>query len=249
MRFLTLVLAVTLWSLAVIGGTQNQRPALKVVSVKSARANRFVPVEVNPKSFRTVMSLANAIDWAYEIHDYQLSGGPDWLRREYYKIEMKTAARATKTEMRELLQTVLAERFKLRSHREPREMSVYGLTIETRGTRLQTSNGPCAEDGCIDVAPGILRVRNADIASIAATLSNMVDRPVIDQTGLAGRYDFSLKFDPTFQRRFDGQTVANNPTDDPSIFTALQDLGLRLEPRRTYVEVLVVDQAEKPDAN
>jgi uncharacterized protein (TIGR03435 family) len=85
--------------------------------------------------------------------------------------------------------------------------------------------------------------------SVAATLSNMVDRPVLDQTGLAGRFDFQLKFDPTFQKRFDGQTTGNNPTDDTSIFAALQDLGLKLEPRRAPVEILVIDGAVRAEAN
>jgi uncharacterized protein (TIGR03435 family) len=87
------------------------------------------------------------------------------------------------------------------------------------------------------------------MTSIAETLSNMVDRPVINQTGLDGRYDFRLKFDPTFQKRFDGQTTGNNATDDPSIFAAVQNLGLKLEPRRTAVEIVVIDQAEKAQAN
>jgi uncharacterized protein (TIGR03435 family) len=244
-----LVLAGFLSSQALIGATQNQRPALEVVSVKPARTNRFVPVAVNPQSFRTVMSLADAIEWAYDIHAYQLFGGPAWLRREYYEIEMKAAAPATKREMRESLQTVLAERFKLELHREPREMSVYALTIGTSVAKLPTSKGSCGEDGCIDVAPGVLMARNANMTSIAATLSNMVDRPVIDQTGLDGRYEFRVKFDPTFQKRFDGQTTSNTATDDPSIFAALEDLGLKLEPRRTAVEIVVVDEAERPKAN
>lgn len=77
----------------------------------------------------------------------------------------------------------------------------------------------------------------------------MVDRPVLDQTGLADRYDFRVKFDPTFQKRFDGQTTADNPTDDPSIFSALRDLGLKLEAQRTAVEVLIIDEAVRTEAN
>src|SRR5262249_4890072 len=117
------------------------------------------------------------------------------------------------------------------------------------GAKVAVSKESCGEDGCIDVAPGILVARHANMTSIAATLSNMVDRPVFDQTGLDGRYDFRVKFDPTFQKRFDGQTTGNDPTDDPSIFGALQDLGLKLEPRRMAVEILVIDEAVRPEAN
>jgi uncharacterized protein (TIGR03435 family) len=77
----------------------------------------------------------------------------------------------------------------------------------------------------------------------------MVDRPVLDQTGLAGRYDVRLKFDPGSMKRFDGQTIPNTSTDDPSIFVAFQDIGLKLEPRRAVVETLIVDSADKPSPN
>jgi len=84
--------------------------------------------------------------------------------------------------------------------------------------------------------------------SIAVTLSNMVDRPVVDETGLASRYDFRMKFDPSSVKGYDGQPIA--PTiDAPSIFVAIQDLGLKLEPRRAAVEILAIDDAEKPEAN
>jgi len=244
----TIVLAGMLSS-ALIGATQNQRTTLEVVSVKPARTNRFVPVALSPQTFRTVMSLADAIEWANDIHNYQLSGGPAWIRSEYYEIEMKTAAAATRTEMRALLQTVLAERFKLGLHREARQIPIYALTAGNSGTKLAASTQPCGEDGCINVAPGILMARFANMTAIAATLSDMVDRPVMDHTGLDGRYDFRVKFDPTFQKRFDGQTTGNNPTDDPSIFAALEDLGLKLEPRRAAIEILVIDEAVRAEPN
>lgn len=216
----TIVLAGLLWSQAINGAAQNQRPALDVVSIKAARTNRFVPVEINPQSFRTVMSLADAIEWAYEVQNYQVSGGPPWLRRDYYEIEMKTTSPATQKRMRELLQTVLAESFRLKLHREARQMSIYVLTAGNSGTKLAASKGPCGEDGCMNVAPGILIGRNVDMSTIAETLSNMVDRPVLNRTGIGGRYDLRVKFDPTFQKRFDGQSTGNNTTDDPSIFAA-----------------------------
>ena len=80
------------------------------------------------------------------------------------------------------------------------------------------------------------------------TLGNMLDRPVLDKTGLAGRYDFHIKFDPASQKPFDGVPSPKTSTD-PSIFVAIQDLGLRLEARRDAVEVFVIDDAEKPEAN
>jgi bla regulator protein blaR1 len=228
---------------------QSPSPAFEVASVKRSATKRFVPPTVNPQSFHTVMSLADAIEWAYDIEAYQLAGGPVWLHRDYFEIEVKTRMPVTKKEMRVVLQSVLAGRFKLKFHREARQLSVYALVVAVAGPRLTTAKGPCGEDGCINVAPGIMVSSYAMLPSIAATLSNMIDRPVLDQTGLQGRYDFRLKFDPSFQTRYDGQPTGNAPTGDPSIFVAIQDLGLKLDPRRAPVEMLVIDGAEIPDAN
>jgi uncharacterized protein (TIGR03435 family) len=86
--------------------------------------------------------------------------------------------------------------------------------------------------------------------TIAATLSNLVDRPVVDQTGLSGRYDFRMKFDPSSTKLGNAQATGRPSSDAPSIFVAIQDdLGLKLEPRRAAVEILVIDSAEKPEAN
>jgi hypothetical protein len=135
-----------------------------------------------------------------------------------------------------MLQTLLADRFKLKLHREAREMSVYALVIGNSGPKLQSSMEACGvttgselqQDGCIDVGPGEFIVRYARMDSIAVTLGNMLDRPVLDKTGLAGRYDFHIKFDATSQKPYDGVPWPKTSTD-PSIFVAIQDLGLRLE--------------------
>jgi uncharacterized protein (TIGR03435 family) len=244
-------LSALLLSLTFITTAQDQPSGFEVASVKPAPVNRYIPPAVDPQRIRLVATLAGAILWANNMidHGYQLAGGPQWAHRDYYQIEGKAQAPATRKEMRALLQTLLADRFKLKMHRSTREMSVYALVIGNSGPKLQSSMETCGEDGCINVAPGEFIARYATMDQIASTLSNMVDRPVLDQTGLAGRYDVRLKFDPSSMKRYDGQTIPNTPTDDPSIFVAFQDLGLKLEPRRAVVEVLVIDDAEKPEAN
>jgi len=211
---------------------QNQPPAFEVVSVRRASTNRFVPAAVNPQRFKIVATLSGAILWAYDIRNYQLTDGPLWVRRDYYQIEGRPQAPATIREMRLMLQTLLADRFKLKVHREAREMPIYALTIGQSGPRLQSTNGTCGANGCIDVGPGELIAKYATMFSTAATLSNLVDRPVLDQTGLEGRYDFQVKFDPTLIKPYDGQPAPSPGIDSPSIFSALQQLGLKLEPRR-----------------
>ena len=220
-----------------------------VASVKRATTNRYVPPAVDPERFRIVATLSNAILWAYDIHSYQISGGSTWMTRDYYQIEGTTQTPATPKEMRAMLQMLLADRFKLKVHRESKDMPVYALITGASGSKLQSANEPCGSTGCIDVGPGEFRARSATMVSTAATLSNLVDRPVLDMTGLDGRYDFRMKFDPTLIKPYDGQPAPRPAADDPSIFVAVQDLGLKLEPRRARVEILVIDSATEPSVN
>jgi uncharacterized protein (TIGR03435 family) len=150
--------------------------------------------------------------------------------------------------MQAMVQSLLADRFKLKLHRETKMMSVYALVVGKSGAKLETARTTCAQEGCNHRAPGIFNARYATIASTASILSNLVDRPVLDQTGLVGRYDFRVTFDQRSANP-NGMTTPSAATDGPSIFAAIQDLGLRLEPQRAAVKVVVIDRAEKPDAN
>ena len=127
-------------------------------------------------------------------------------------------------------------------------MSIYALIVGKSGPKLDSATTACGQDGCIDVAPGVFIAKDATMASTAATLSNLVDRPVLDQTSLTGRYDFRMKFDNSSVKP-NGMAPPSTVTEGPSIFVAIQDLGLKLEPQRAAVEVFVIDHAEKPDAN
>ena len=115
------------------------------------------------------------------------------------------------------------------------------------GLKLQVSQDSCGKSICgMGVGPGELIAKYATMADIAATLGNMVDRPVLDETGLDAHYDVHMYFDPTLIKPYDGQPILPPKPDAPSIFAAIQDLGLKLEPRRAAVEILVVDGADQP---
>jgi len=230
----------------------QERPvSFEVASIRRAPENRYVPAAVDPQRFWIVATLADTVLWANDLFDqnYKLSGGPGWIHRDYFQIEGRTKAPSTKKEMQTMLQTLLADRFKLKLHREAKEMPVYALLIGKSGPKLNLAIEPCGEDGCIGVAPGEFFAQSARMETIAATLSNMVDRPVLDETGLADRYAFRMRFDPSSVKFYDGQPAGRSGIDAPSIFLAIQDLGLRLEPRRATVEVLVVDSASEPLPN
>jgi uncharacterized protein (TIGR03435 family) len=152
-----------------------------------------------------------------------------------------------------MLQSLLAERFKLVVHRETRQQQVYDLVIDKGGTKMKDSN----------VAPGQqqgLRGGRGEITGMAAPvpllinfLSQQLGRSVIDKTGLTGKYDFALKWTPDPGAAAGpkaGDTAPPVDVSGPSIFTALQtDLGLKLQSGKGPVEMLVIDSVEKPDAN
>jgi uncharacterized protein (TIGR03435 family) len=228
---------------------QEQPVSFEVASIKRPAANQYVPAVVDPQRFWIVDTLGGAILWANDFFDrgYKLSGGPPWIHREYFQFEGRTKAPATIEEMRMMLQTLLADRFKLKLHRELREMSVYALIVGPSGLKLPIAEDKCGRPICsMGVAPGRLIARYATMADLAATLGNMVDRPVLDETRLDAHYDIDMKFDQTLIKPFDGQPAVPPNPDAPNIFAAIQDLGLKLEARRAPVEVIVVDSAEQP---
>jgi uncharacterized protein (TIGR03435 family) len=146
-----------------------------------------------------------------------------------------------------MVRSLLAERFQLRVHRELRELSIYALVREKTGPKFKESS-PGADPAVLDTAAG----RNHDITLPKGTMEDLasiiensiVDRPVIDRTGLTATYNIHIVYTPDIppNRR-------NPDADDIGIFTAIRQLGLRLEPRKEKVEVLVAEHAEKPSAN
>lgn len=201
------------------------------------------------------------ISAAYDVRDFQLFGGPAWMASDHFDIEAKTAGNPTQEQISQMLQGLLADRFHLMVHRETRELPIYRLLVAKGGSRLQ----PAKEGQCTSMVPppakfdpatlrpcggfnsnvGMMLGGSVATAKLAAALSRTLGRTVMDETGLEGSYDISLHWTPD-----DTLPAAANASNDPSFFTALQEqLGLRLEPGKGPVEVLVVDRAEKPSQN
>jgi len=212
----------------------------------------------------TNVTLKALIQQAYEVRDFQISGGPGWLDAQRYDIAAKSnLTGVSDEEMRKMtdqqrdaiearfllkLRMLLADRFQLKIHRVTKELPVYALTVARSGPRIS----PAADD---EVARGRLRIRRWDagtsvitgtavpLARLVNALSNQVGRTVVDKTGLQGDYDFKITFTPDMG-------LQGAAGDGPSIFAALQEqLGLRLESEKGPVEVLVVDSAQKASEN
>jgi uncharacterized protein (TIGR03435 family) len=189
------------------------------------------------------VTLWKALGFAYGIgedKDYAITG-PAWLKTERYDIIGKVPPGATFDQMRRMLQATLTERFKLGLHRETKEMPIYAMVVARDGLKIkETEPG----HGAFSFGRGHIEAKGGALAAFADRLSQMLDRPVIDQTRVPGVFAFTLDWSP--------DTPMTNPGDDspgstgPTIFTAIQQqLGLRLEARRGPVEVLVIDRGER----
>jgi uncharacterized protein (TIGR03435 family) len=192
------------------------------------------------------VSLQTCIKWAYGLRDFQLSG-PAWLLSEKYDIVAKAASPAPEQELRLMLRALLAERFKLRTRMEAKERPVYALVVAKNGPRFHTA----AKEGDTSFGPagGDLVFRNFSMADLADRLSSRpfkLDLPVLDRTGIGGRFDFALKLAGNADEL---KHTLEGMEQGPSIFVYFQDqLGLKLETRRGPIETLVVESADKVPA-
>lgn len=219
------------------------------------------------------------IQLAYNVQDFQISGGPSWMKSDRFDITAKAESSATFDQMRPMIQSLLAERFKLTIHREKKETSVYELTAAKGGIKIVAAKeGSCitfdpAKNsgpppppkpgetlpricGGVRMSVGLIDGFGISTTELAADLSNMLGRTVVDKTGFTGAFDVHLEFTPdaapangAFAQAGPGAPPPAN-SSVPSIFTALQEqLGLRLESAKGPVEVLVIDHLERPSEN
>ena len=208
------------------------------------------------------------IRWAYDLFDFELVGGPDWLDVKRWDISAKAPAPVPRGAMRPLVRRMLADRFALKAHKETRELPIYELVLARSDARL----GPKIKRSAVDCTPFLNGLRpmqespgddGLPLCSVGASFSSSLITPrlngqplaaglitilqanlqrrVVDKTGLTGNYDIELSYiDETLFRKGVGTE------DGPSLRTALQEqLGMRLESARGPVEVLVIDRAER----
>jgi bla regulator protein blaR1 len=243
---------------------QTERPSFEVASVKPGDPNeRRVSLFIQPggKLSTTNASLQMMIGFAYDVRDHQISGGPNWLDSAKFNVEAKAPGNIQippgpdgAAQLRLMLQSLLAERFKLAVHRETREQQVYDLVLDKGGTKMKDSNVAPGQQQGLRGGRGEITGMAAPVPLLVNFLSQQLGRSVIDRTGLTGKYDFTLKWtpDPGAAAGPKGGDDTAPPVDvsGPSIFTALQtDLGLKLQSAKGPVEMLVIDSVEKPDAN
>jgi uncharacterized protein (TIGR03435 family) len=190
----------------------------------------------------TNVSLKKLLYEAYQVKDYQISG-PDWIGTEIYDITATIPNGATRDDVLVMVQNLLAERFKVTLHREPKEMPVYALLIDKAGSRMKEVE---FGRGSTSLSNGKLEGVAIPMRNLAEALSRQMSRPVLDMTGLKGFYTFTLTFAPEEAPAAPVAGEVPESTVGPSLARALQDqLGLRLEARRAPVDMLIVDHAER----
>ncbi|MEP6963410.1 MAG: TIGR03435 family protein, partial [Acidobacteriota bacterium] len=188
-------------------------------------------------------------------------GGSAWTDSDRYDITALTPGQVQPNldEQMSMLRSLVIDRFQLRFHRELKELPVYAIQLAAGGPRLKPSVAPADSlpelvniiypeaNGGVHV---LLPARNATIAQFAAMMQRAVlDRPVVDKTGISGTYDFDLEWTPD-DNQFGGQLPRSVESTKPSLFTAVREqLGLRLEATKDQVQALIIDRFERPSEN
>jgi len=196
--------------------------------------------------------LSTIIRWAYDLNEYQLSG-PDWMNSERYDVAAEVPGAAKVDEMKHMLQSLLAERFKLTVHRVTRELAIYEMTAGKNGHKLRAAASGGESDFKAGKTGNMMSTvtTNTSMPELARLLSEPLQRPVADRTGIQGKFDFTLDLSPYLQIGNDGRPSAQGADIPTAVILAVQDqLGLKLKPQKAPVEILVVDHVEKaPAAN
>jgi len=235
----------------------DANPAFEVVTIKLSRPDdsRLPTIQTQPRRLLTWnKSVMNLIMYAYSINPTEVVNGPDWLDTKYDIVAQPNGeGQPSLQQWQIMMQKLLADRFKLSFHRAQKEASIYALTVIKNGPKLTASAGdPKGPPNLAMPARGRFRLRNATMTDFAGELRGVLDRPVVDKTGISGRYDMALNWsvDDFQAARLGGFPAPLDHTEVPDLFTAIQEqLGLRLESTKGSVEVMVIDHVERPTEN
>jgi uncharacterized protein (TIGR03435 family) len=217
-----------------VAGISVHAQTFEVASIKPSAPGARGPTIYNPTQSRFAISaitLKSLVAYAYDVREFQISGGPKWLDADQFDIVAKPDSNPTPERISAMARALLAERFDLQLHRESKEMPVLALVVSKGGPKLQPSAATAGPE--VRGGRGRLLAKNVTMPIFAAQLAaRVLDRPVLDRTGLPGEFDINLEWPPD------------------ELFAALQEqLGLKLESQKAPVEVLVIDHATHPTAN
>ena len=238
----------------------DAKPVFDVVTVKPTNPDQ-------PGKYFTVRgrhiithntSVNDLITMAYGLHVKEIVNGPEWFDTDKFDIDgvPDVEGQPNNTQFKELIQSALTQRFGLKFHHEDKELSVYALTVGKGGPKMKvTADKPSDLKNFFFRKLGQLTVTNSTMQDFCNGMQSAVmDKPVVDHTGLTDRYDFQLTWTPDESQFAAMGAHIPPPTDDaaapPGLYTALQEqLGLKMEATKAMAPVMVIDKAEKPGAN
>ena len=265
-----IVIAVT--GMIVVGSCLAIAQQFEVVSIKPTAPNAtgfFGQRDTPGDAYYRGTTAAGLIRRAYQVRDFQVLNLPKWATTEAYDISAKPqtgepdfpadAMKATDAQRdtfhqrrNAMVLAMLIDRFQLKTHKETRDFPVYILRIAKDGAKF---TGPNVKPADPDLQPGVMHLNDGalsgtqlDMSFVAGSLSTMLDRPITDKTGLTGKYNIDLKWTP--DRLSANEPSPPIPGAPPTIFTALREqLGLELASSKAPLDVIVIDQLEKPAVN
>jgi uncharacterized protein (TIGR03435 family) len=234
--------------------SRDADPDWDVVSVKARDPNANSNSQSTGMKGRQYTMVNRTVEtmllFAYGIHKTQIVGGPSWIESERWDVQgvPDVPGHPNLKQAQTLTRKVLEERFGLKVHKETKEMAVYAVSVAKGGEKMARSagdpNGSPDETESSNSSQVTMRMTNILMGEFAPALADFLDRPAVDQTGLTGRYDFQLKWTA------DESRAPTDGTAPPGLFTAIQQqIGLKLEPAKAPVDVLVIDHVERPSAN
>jgi uncharacterized protein (TIGR03435 family) len=273
--------------------TPSQSPAkaaFEVASIKPAQPMQMgrmrIGMQVDGGMLRySNVALRDVIRVAYKVKEFQVEG-PEWLGSSRFDIVAKLPDGSAEEQAPEMLQSLLAERFKMTLHRETKDHAIYALIPGKGGPKLKAAEFPTDGDGpkggappnapgagstngkpprgaimiSVDDAGAHLKASSMTVTGLSDALSRFSERPVVDMTNIQGQYDFDLVFSPENLRRVSGRPMGQPPAaaggdhaapaeaaqpGAGSIYDSVQKYGLKLDPRKAAMEVLVIDRIEK----
>lgn len=238
-------------------------PHFDVASIKlNSDGDYHVYVADNPggRFSATGITLRLLMRYGYDVQDFQIIGGPRWIGTDRWNVEAKAegvADRLPVGQQKQAIQALLADRFHLKAHVEKKKLvPAYALMVERNGPKFKDSTAEAGFEVRLD--RGHISLRKARLTALATQLTRQLGRQVVDKTNLVGEYDLALDWTPEAgeSSAIPGQPgpppEVQSDGDDlkPSIFTALQmQLGLRLQPTKARLDVLMIDRVEKPSGN
>lgn len=246
-------------------GLAAQEPALpkyELASIKptppAVRGGGGRPEPGGQRYRGTNLTLRLYITSAFQIRADQVQGGPGWVDSDRFDIEAQAEKPSSLGEHHLMMRSLLEERFHLKYHFEPKEMPLYALVVDSGGSKLTphaagNSGEPWIEPTMDAPLHAHWKATSTPMELLTFRLASVLDRPVVDQTGLKGDYDFTLLYTMDLPAKIAPNALINGEpidTSGPSIFQAVrQQLGLRLDARKGPVKTLVVDHVEKPSDN